>query len=41
MPATAARYGDLFSFLMWLGIGCAVAALLASPVLRRMMHGVK
>ncbi len=41
IAAAAARYGDLFSFLMWLGIGCAVAALLASPVLRRMMHGVK
>ncbi|QNP41113.1 peptide MFS transporter [Lysobacter solisilvae (ex Woo and Kim 2020)] len=37
----AAKYADLFNFLMWLGIGCAVVALLASPLLRRMMHGVK
>ena len=37
----AAKYADLFGFLMWLGIGCAVVALLASPLLRRMMHGVR
>jgi len=37
----AAKYADLFTLLMWLGIGCAVVALLLSPLLRRMMHGVK
>ena len=37
----AAGYADLFTFLMWLGVGCAVLALAASPMLRRMMHGVK
>lgn len=37
----AAKYADLFTLLMWLGIGCAVAAFLVSPLLRRMMHGVK
>ncbi|MFC5569637.1 peptide MFS transporter [Lysobacter yangpyeongensis] len=37
----AAKYADLFTFLMWLGVGCAVVAMLASPLLRRMMHGVK
>ncbi|GAB3364559.1 hypothetical protein GCM10027431_04720 [Lysobacter rhizosphaerae] len=37
----AAKYADLFTLLMWLGIGCAAVALLASPLLRRMMHGVK
>lgn len=37
----AGKYADLFTLLMWLGIGCAAVALLASPVLRRMMHGVK
>jgi POT family proton-dependent oligopeptide transporter len=37
----AAKYADLFTFLMWLGVGCAVVALVASPLLRRMMHGVK
>jgi len=37
----AAKYADLFTLLMWLGIGCSAVALLASPLLRRMMHGVK
>jgi len=37
----AAKYADLFTLLMWLGIGCAVVALLLSPLLRRMMHGVR
>ncbi|HEY0662471.1 MAG TPA: oligopeptide:H+ symporter [Lysobacter sp.] len=37
----AAKYADLFSLLMWLGIGCAVVAFALSPLLRRMMHGVK
>lgn len=37
----ATRYADLFTLLMWMGIGCAAVALLASPLLRRMMHGVK
>jgi POT family proton-dependent oligopeptide transporter len=37
----AAKYADLFTLLMWLGIGCAAVALLLSPLLRRMMHGVK
>ncbi|GAB3357138.1 peptide MFS transporter [Lysobacter tyrosinilyticus] len=37
----ATKYADLFTLLMWMGIGCAVVALLVSPLLRRMMHGVK
>lgn len=37
----AVKYADLFTLLMWLGVGCAVAAFLLSPLLRRMMHGVK
>ncbi|MFC5577474.1 peptide MFS transporter [Lysobacter niabensis] len=37
----AAKYADLFTLLMWLGVGCAVVAFLVSPLLRRMMHGVK
>ena len=41
VASAAAKYADLFTFLMWLGIGCAVIALLAAPMLRRMMHGVK
>lgn len=37
----AARYEHLFWLLMWIGLGCAVLALLATPVLKRMMHGVR
>jgi POT family proton-dependent oligopeptide transporter len=35
------KYADLFTLLMWLGVGCAAIALLISPLLRRMMHGAK
>ncbi|GAB3103583.1 peptide MFS transporter [Lysobacter terrae] len=41
MVEAASKYADLFTFLMWLGIGCAVVALLASPLLRRMMHDIR
>jgi POT family proton-dependent oligopeptide transporter len=34
-------YGDLFTTLLWLGLGTGGAMLLLSPVLRRMMHGIK
>ena len=37
----AAKYADLFWLLTWLGLGCTVLALIAAPLLRRMMHGVK
>ena len=37
----AARYEHLFWLLMWIGLGCAVVALMASPLLKRMMHGVR
>ncbi|GAA5077598.1 peptide MFS transporter [Lysobacter panacisoli] len=36
-----AKYADLFWLMMWIGIGWAILAFIASPVLRRMMHGVK
>jgi POT family proton-dependent oligopeptide transporter len=41
LAEAATKYADLFTLLMWLGIGCSLVALLASPLLRRMMHGVK
>jgi len=41
MAHAGAKYAHLFWLLMWIGIGCAVIALLVSPLLRRMMHGVK
>lgn len=39
LAAAAARYGELFSMLMWLGLGSGVAFLLLAPLLRRWMHG--
>lgn len=36
-----AKYAGLFWLMMWIGIGWAVLAFIASPLLRRMMHGVK
>jgi proton-dependent oligopeptide transporter, POT family len=37
----AAKYAHLFWLMMWIGLGCAVVAFIAAPLLRRMMHGVK
>jgi POT family proton-dependent oligopeptide transporter len=37
----AGKYSDLFWNLTWAGLACAALALLAVPVLRRGMHGVK
>jgi POT family proton-dependent oligopeptide transporter len=34
----AARYAQLFWLLMWIGLGCGVIAMLAAPLLRRLMH---
>lgn len=34
----AARYAHLFWLLMWIGIGCGVIAMLAAPLLRRLMQ---
>jgi POT family proton-dependent oligopeptide transporter len=39
--AAADKYGDLFWKLTWMGLACGVLALIAVPVLRRGMHGVK
>ncbi|GGD59022.1 peptide MFS transporter [Pseudoxanthomonas indica] len=36
----AAKYADLFWLMTGIGIGCGIIALLFSPLLRRMMHGV-
>ena len=35
-----ASYTELFSNLLWVGLGVAAALLLISPLLKRMMHGV-
>lgn len=37
----AGKYADLFWLLMWIGLGCALAAFIAAPLLKRMTHGVK
>ncbi|MCV6614446.1 MAG: peptide MFS transporter [Cellvibrionaceae bacterium] len=36
-----ATYNDLFSFLMWLGIGVGVFMIIIAPVLKKGMHGVR
>ena len=33
-------YTELFSFLMWFGIGAGIFMLIISPILRRWMHGI-
>jgi POT family proton-dependent oligopeptide transporter len=39
--AAAAKYEHLFWLMMWIGLGFAALAFLASPLIRRGMHGVK
>lgn len=41
IAAAAASYEHLFWLLMWIGLGCAAVAFAGSPLLKRMMHGVK
>lgn len=41
IAAASVAYANLFWLLMWIGLGCAAVALLAAPLLKRMMHGVK
>ncbi|MDO4708775.1 MAG: oligopeptide:H+ symporter [Pseudomonadota bacterium] len=36
-----ANYGNTFNQLFWLGLGCAVLFFLLSPVINKLMHGVK
>ena len=37
----AAKYAELFGLMTWLGLGAALVALIAAPLIRRGMHGVK
>ena len=41
MAAAAVAYAHLFWLLMWIGLGCALLAFIAAPLLKRMMHGVR
>ena len=38
---SAAKYGDVFTLSLWIGLGFAAAALACAPLIRRGMHGVK
>jgi len=39
--AAAAKYEHLFWLMMWIGLGFALLAFMASPLIRRGMHGVR
>ena len=41
IATASAKYAHLFWLMMWIGLGCALLAFVAAPLLRRMMHGVK
>jgi len=40
MTAAAAKYADLFSLMLWVGLGSGLFMLAVSPLIRRGMHGV-
>ena len=37
----AGKYSELFSLMIWIGVGSGVLYLLISPLLKRGMHGVE
>lgn len=41
LAVAAAKYGELFQHMVWLGLGAAVVALVVAPVVRKWMHGVR
>jgi POT family proton-dependent oligopeptide transporter len=41
MAAAAAKYGDLFQLMLWVGVGSGVLYFVLTPLIRRWMHGVK
>ncbi len=41
VAVAAARYGDLFMMMFWIGIAAAVVAFMITPLVRKGMHGVK
>jgi len=41
MAQAAQTYGGLFQAMVWLGLASAALALVLSPLLRRLMHGVR
>jgi POT family proton-dependent oligopeptide transporter len=40
IATVAAKYVELFSFLMWFGIAAGIFMILISPILKRWMHGI-
>ncbi|HSX58946.1 MAG TPA: oligopeptide:H+ symporter [Tahibacter sp.] len=36
-----AKYAHLFTVMLYIGLGCGLAALVLAPLLRRLMHGVR
>ena len=41
IATTLARYTELFSDLLWVGLGAGACVLLLSPLLKKMMHGIR
>lgn len=41
LAEASAGYAHLFWLMTWIGLGCGLAALLAAPLLKRLMHGVR
>ncbi|KAF1709297.1 MFS transporter [Pseudoxanthomonas kalamensis DSM 18571] len=41
LAEAAAGYAHLFWLMMWIGLGCALIALIFTPLLKRMMHGTE
>ncbi len=40
MTEQVAKYSELFSFLMWLGVGTGIFMLVITPLLKKGMHGI-
>ena len=41
MAVAAAKYGEMFQLLLWIGLGSGVAYFVLAPLVRRWMHGVR
>ena len=41
IAVAAARYGDMFMMMFWIGLVASALAFAISPLIRRGMHGVK
>ena len=41
VAAAAAKYGDLFMMMFWVGVAASIVAFVLAPFIKRGMHGVK